>query len=157
MTFLKARKIWLTFSKQIPKLFNTHTRTQTHIYKTFQTRFDVSFSPSMVFIITKEDIQLEQLQVLESQLIFYFLNLTMYLESTDAARRVPHPSPTRPNAVTRASVLCLSFFFFFFSSDSCRLSFNSHWTRLIWPESGRISHIRSYQPATETSRNRPWI
>ena len=114
----------------------------------------------MVFIITKEDIQLEQLQVLESQLIFYFLNLTMYLESTDAARRVPHPSPTRPNAVTRASVLCLSFFFFFFPrirADSASIRTEPGWfgqNRAVSAILGRISRrLKQAEIGLESSRN----
>ena len=46
-----------------------------------------------------------------------FLKMIYDLESTDAAGRVPHSSPTRPNVVDRASMPRLSFFFL----DSLRL------------------------------------
>ena len=61
------------------------------------------------------------------------------------------------DAVARASVLRLSFFFFF-PSDSGRIGFDSCRIRLIRPESGRIGHIRLYWLATdtaETGRKRP--
>ena len=104
------------------------------------------------------------------------------LESIDTAPEVPHPRPTRLPACRTASA-----FFFFFSRiradsarfalmrlDSCRIGFNSRWTELIWPKSGRIGHIGSYRPAADTAetgrkkvktcrkyagncRNRPWI
>ena len=48
----------------------------------------------------------------------------------------------------------LFFFFLGFAPtqlDSRRLGFDSHQTSLISLESGRISHIKSYQPVTETA------
>ena len=105
-----------------------------------------------------------------------------HLESTDAAPEVPHPRPTRDAAsdvVARApDRVCI---FFFFSRiradstrfapmrlDSCRIGFDSRRIGfdsrrigLIRPESGRIGHIGSYRPATdtadtaETGRKRP--
>ena len=87
------------------------------------------------------------------------------LESTDAAGRVAHPSPTQLTA-------CRCRVWFFFSRiradsarfalmrlDSRQIGFHSRRIRLIQPKSGRISHIGSYRPATdtaETGRNRPW-
>ena len=82
------------------------------------------------------------------------------LESTDAAPEVPHPRPTRlPSRRT------VSAFFFFFSRirtdlarfasmrlDSCWIGFDSRWTGLIRPKSGRIGHIGSYQPTAETGQ-----
>ena len=59
------------------------------------------------------------------------------------------------DAVDRASVLHLCFFFFLRFAPT-RL--DSRRTGLIRPESGRISHIGQYRPATdtaETGRNRP--
>ena len=79
----------------------------------------------------------------------------IHLERTDAAGRVPHLRPTRLPA--HRCRVCF-FFFFFFSSDSGRIGFNSCRIRLIRPESGRIGHIKSYWPATdtaETGRKRP--
>ena len=92
---------------------------------------------------------------------YYFCCIGHYLESMDTTRRVPHLRPTR-DAVARATVLRLRFFFFFFSDShqrgSIRLRFASNradsaisgcisrWLiRLIWPEKA------------ETGRNRPWI
>ena len=56
-------------------------------------------------------------------------------------------------------------FFFFFSRiridsarfalmqlDSCQIGFNSRRTGLIRPKSGRIGHIGSYRPATDTAK-----
>ena len=93
------------------------------------------------------------------------------LESKDAAPEVPHLRPMRLPARRTAS----AFFFFFFSRiradsarfapmrlDSCRIGFDSRWTGLIQPKSGRIRHIESYRPTAETgqktaetSRNTP--
>ena len=59
------------------------------------------------------------------------------------------------DAVDRASVPHLSFFFFL---DSRRIGFDSRQTGLIQPESGRIGHIGLYRPATnpaKTGRKRP--
>ena len=83
-------------------------------------------------------------------------------------------SDAASDAVDRASVPRLRFCFFFFSQihanlgrfaptrlDSRRIGFDLRRTGLIQPESGRISHIGQYQPATdtadtaETCRNRP--
>ena len=63
----------------------------------------------------------------------------MYLESMDTARRVPHPSPMRPNAVTRASVLRLSFFFSL-GFVPTQLQFAPNWADLA-----RIGPYRPYQ------------
>ena len=68
------------------------------------------------------------------------------LESTDAAGRVPHPSLMR-----LPSRRCHVWAFFFFNWDSRRFGFDSRRTGLIRPESGHISHIGSYRPATETA------
>ena len=81
------------------------------------------------------------------------------LDSTDAAGRVPHPSPTWPDAgrsVWRGwpSVGVASEFFFFF------FFFDSRWTGLIRPESGRIGQQPKWPKRTETvktGRNWPWI
>ena len=64
------------------------------------------------------------------------------------------------DAAAHALVPNLRFFFFFhiFAPtwlDSHRLSFDSHQTGPIRPESGRIGRIRSYRLATETGRNQP--
>ena len=74
------------------------------------------------------------------------------LESTDVARRVPHSSPMKDatsDAVARASVPRLSFFFFFLGFaptrlDLCRFGFDS-------------DQIEPYRSVTETGQNRPWI
>ena len=89
------------------------------------------------------------------------------LESTDAAGRVAHPSPTQLTA-------CRCRVWFFFSRiradsarfalmrlDSRQIGFHSRRIRLIQPKSGRISHIGSNRLAAdmadtaETGRNRP--
>ena len=84
----------------------------------------------------------------------------MYLESTDAAGRVPHLSPTWPNAVTRASVLCLSFFFFSrIHADSASIRTEPSWfgqNRAVSAISGRISRRLKQAEAEiglESSRN----
>ena len=61
------------------------------------------------------------------------------LESTNMAGRVPHLSPTQPDAVARALVSHLSCFFFFFHANSTRFA-------LTRADSARI---RLYRPATE--------
>ena len=66
-----------------------------------------------------------------------------HLESTDAAGRVPHPSPMWPDAVARASVLHLSFFFSF---NSRRLgSIRADATRFV-PNQADSARIEPYQP-----------
>ena len=63
-----------------------------------------------------------------------------YLESTDAARRVPHSSPTQDAAsdkVARASVPRLSFFFFFLRFTPTQLDSRLHGS--IRAESASIS------------------
>ena len=74
----------------------------------------------------------------------------IYLESMDTAPEVPHLRSTRLPA--RRSPSFLFFFFLRFAPtrlDSCRIGFNSRRTRLIWPESGCIGHIKSYLKQAE--------
>ena len=62
------------------------------------------------------------------------------------------------DAVARMSVRVYVFFFLGFALtrlDSCRISFDSHRTGLIWPKSGCIGHIGSYRPAADTGWKRP--
>ena len=59
----------------------------------------------------------------------------------------------RSDANARSSVPHLSFFFFLM--DSHQLGSNSHRTRPIRLESGRIGRIGAYRLAAETDRNRP--
>ena len=96
--------------------------------------------------------------------IFKFIkfNLNHRLESTDAVGRVPHQSPTRPDAASDADALAsvprLSVFFLGFAPtqlDSHQFGFDSRRIGLIRPESGRIGHISLYWPAIEIGRNRP--
>ena len=82
----------------------------------------------------------------------------MYLESTDAAGRVPHLSPTWPNAVTRASVLRLSFFIFSrIRADSASIRTEPGWfgqNRTVSAISGRISRrLKQAEIGLESSRN----
>ena len=68
-------------------------------------------------------------------------------------RRNQEGAAPASDAVARASVPHLHFFFLGFALmqlDSCRIGFDSRRTRLIQLESGRIGHIRSYWPATDT-------
>ena len=120
----------------------------------------------------------DKLQRLYTRLIRLLLttirNLNRNLESTNAAKRVPHLHPTWPHVGCGIWCGCLrvgatsEFFFFFFSSDSHRLGLiravvarfmpNRLRFALNRPESGCIGHIGSYRPATdtvETSRKRP--
>ena len=86
------------------------------------------------------------------------LDLQNGIDTSRKNRRGWEGAAPASDAVARASVPRLSFFFFFFSSDSGRIGFNSCRIRLIRPESGRIGHIKSYWPATdtaETGRKRP--
>ena len=86
------------------------------------------------------------------------LDLQNGIDTSRKNRRGWEGAAPASDAVARASVPRLIFFFFFFSSDSGRIGFNSCRIRLIRPESGRIGHIKSYWPATdtaETGRKRP--
>ena len=81
------------------------------------------------------------------------------LESTDAAGRVPHPSPTRPDAGRGVRLCCPRvgatselFFISRIRTDSTQFAptrLDSRRIELIRPESG---HIGSYRPVTETGR-----
>ena len=75
--------------------------------------------------------------------------ITRNLESTDAAGRVPHPSPMRDAAsdmVDCASVPCLSFFFFFsrIRTDTARFAPNRLRFTLNWADSAKIGPYRPY-------------
>ena len=86
------------------------------------------------------------------------LDLQNGIDTSRKNRRGWEGAAPASDAVARASVPRLSFFFFFFSSDSGRIGFNSCRIRLIRPESGRIGHIGLYWPAIDTAeigRKRP--
>ena len=78
-------------------------------------------------------------------------SLSQKLWGTDAARRVPHRSPTWPNARCSVRRDCLHidamselFFFLGFTPtqlDSCRLGFNSRWFGQKWTISVESGHI----------------
>ena len=76
------------------------------------------------------------------------------LEGTDAAPEVPHPRPTWDavsDTVARVSVRVCVFFFFFLGFaptrlDSCRISFDSRQTGLIWPKSADTAKTCRKQP-----------
>ena len=117
----------------------------------------------------------DKLQRLYTRLIRLLLttirNFNRNLESTNAARRVPHLRPTRAHVGCGIWCGCLrvgATSEFFFSSDSHRLSLIRAVVARFMPnrlrfalnrlESGCIGHIGSYRPATdtvETSRKRP--
>ena len=101
-------------------------------------------------------------------LLIYQSLLSKKLESTDAAGRLPHLRPMRPNAghgiwCSYPRIGAASEFFFFLGFtptqlDSHRIDFD--WCRigLIQPESGRIGHIGLYWPATDTAETgRKWV
>ena len=84
------------------------------------------------------------------------------LWSTDAAGRVLHQSPTRPDAGCGVWHRCpcvgaVSEFFFFFT-DSCQLGFYSRWFSPNWDDLARIKLYRPNQVVSAddwNGRNRP--
>ena len=81
-------------------------------------------------------------------------SVTIGLESMDAAGRVSHPSPTRPNA--RRSVrrgwplVSAAFEVFFFFPDSRRIGLIRTESASIRAKPGWFGHIESYWPVTDT-------
>ena len=102
--------------------------------------------------------------------VWEFIKEWKKLWSTDAAGRVPHWSPTRPDAGCSVRCSCphidaaFELFFFFFFTDSCQLGFNSHRFTPHQADLARIGPNWVVRPATEiglescrNSRNQLWI